>query len=229
MDHCFNTKVAKKYNVTKAILLNNIAHWQKINMLNERNFHDGHYWTFNSATAFQELFDYLSLSTIKKALYDLEHKDGVLKSGVYNKRKYDQTKWYTIVDDEILRTYEIPGQNVATASVKNSPTIPDVTPDINISTTKEDRPEHRSMSMYQVYSQHDALNKKGSSREDFREYCYLLLNYKIRTYIDFKNRFFVDEAHLDDAIVMIAERGGDALPIEHTPYTYLKSSLENEL
>ena len=67
----------------KAILIHNIAHWVEVNKANNKNFHDGYFWTYNSTTAFSKLFPFWTSSKIQKLLKNLEN-DGYLKSGNYN-------------------------------------------------------------------------------------------------------------------------------------------------
>ena len=54
--HYFDVKIAEKYGVNCAILLQHIWHCVRKNEANEKNFYDGNYWTYNSARAFSEMF-----------------------------------------------------------------------------------------------------------------------------------------------------------------------------
>jgi len=94
--HTFDTGLAEKYGVTEAIILQNLIFWIEHNKANNKNFNDGHYWTYNSVRAWCELFPYLTSKKIRGALDRLE-KEGVIKSGNYNKAGYDKTKWYTVL------------------------------------------------------------------------------------------------------------------------------------
>ena len=93
--HHFRVDIAEKYGIAVAVILNNLDFWIEKNEKNEKNFHDGSYWTYNSIRAFNELFPYLSANTIRDALSKLE-KNKIIKTGNYNKIEYDRTKWYTI-------------------------------------------------------------------------------------------------------------------------------------
>lgn len=110
MEHHFNVEIACKLGVEKATLLHNLAFWIKKNVANRVNFHDGYYWTYNTAEAFSELLPYFNSKKIGRLLNDLET-SGVIKSGNYNKIQFDRTKWYTITDDNILELYKIPKTN----------------------------------------------------------------------------------------------------------------------
>lgn len=95
--HCFDTDIAEKYGLEASIILNNIYYWVQHNEANEQNFYDGHYWTFNSVKAFNEIFPYISERKIRNALKSLED-EGILITGNYNKVAYDRTKWYAITE-----------------------------------------------------------------------------------------------------------------------------------
>ena len=58
MMYQFDVRVAMEYGVEEAVLLQNIYFWVKHNEVNNTNFHDGRYWTFNSARAFTEIFPF---------------------------------------------------------------------------------------------------------------------------------------------------------------------------
>ncbi|MCP3678935.1 MAG: hypothetical protein GY782_01005, partial [Gammaproteobacteria bacterium] len=97
MNHSFDIKVAEKYGVPEAILLENIAFWIKKNIANKKNFHDGEYWTYNSAEAFTELFPYWTRRQIEHTLKKM-HDKGLILKGCYNKMKYDRTTWYALTE-----------------------------------------------------------------------------------------------------------------------------------
>lgn len=95
--HVFDIEVARIVGVNAAILLENIAYWCEHNQANEENYHDGHYWTFNSMKAFEELFPYIKPNAIRTALGKLKDA-GLIIVGNYNKSAYDRTSWYALTD-----------------------------------------------------------------------------------------------------------------------------------
>lgn len=105
MIHSFDVEVATKYGLLEAILFYNISYWVQKNEANEKNFFDGDYWTYNSASAFSKLFPYTSKRKIEIALKNLRD-NGLIKTGNYNENKYDRTLWYSLgeVGRAILRT-----------------------------------------------------------------------------------------------------------------------------
>ncbi|MGL6113523.1 MAG: hypothetical protein ACRC1R_00650 [Cetobacterium sp.] len=144
MNHSFDIDLAKEYGIEAAIILENFAFWIKKNSANNVNFIDGNYWTFNSASALEELFPYMNLKKIQRVLNKLEELN-ILKSDNHNSKKYDRTKWYCIVDKSILERYKIPTNldkcsldkmsnakdKMSNASTQNVQPIPYVNTDIN--------------------------------------------------------------------------------------------------
>ena len=136
--HSFDIGIAQKYGIEEAIIIKNIAYWIKKNKANDKNYHDGYYWTYNSRRAFKELFPYMNDSKIKRVLKNLEDL-GILKSGEYNKISYDRTKWYTIIDESIMEITGIKQKPLVTTAdplvtmdnglVRSDQTIPDIKPD----------------------------------------------------------------------------------------------------
>jgi hypothetical protein len=62
----------------------------------DRSWIEGTFWTYNSYPEWQESdFPFWSASTIERTFKKLE-KQGILRSGSFNKMKTDRTKWYTI-------------------------------------------------------------------------------------------------------------------------------------
>lgn len=76
-----------------AILYQNLRHWCSQNEVNDRNFHDGRYWYYNSAEAFAVQFPMWTPKQIRLMLAKLE-KEGWIATGVYNTLPADRTKWY---------------------------------------------------------------------------------------------------------------------------------------
>ena len=96
MNHSFNVKVAEEYGIEKAILLENFYFWIIKNRANNKNLHNGRYYTYNTAEAFAKLFSYMKARRIAQLLREMEHEDGLLISGQFD--KYDRTKSYTLTD-----------------------------------------------------------------------------------------------------------------------------------
>ena len=106
MNHSFNVELAIKYGIEEAILIENFAFWIKKNIANNKNYVNGEYWTYNSAKALEELFPYMNLKKIQRTLTKLEELK-IFKSGNFNKKTYDRTKWYCIINSEIKAMYQL--------------------------------------------------------------------------------------------------------------------------
>lgn len=107
--HYFNVHIATELGIPAAVMLSHFMFWCEKNKANRKHEHDGLYWTYNSVSAFEELFPYLSRSSIKSAIKKLEDA-GYLVSGNFNKSAYDRTKWYAVTDKAMENSLSI-GQN----------------------------------------------------------------------------------------------------------------------
>lgn len=141
--HSFCVEVAEEVGVNAAILLQSIKWWCEKNKANGRHYHDGLYWTYNSAKAWGDLYPYLGKSAIGTALRKLEER-GYIKTGNYNKSAYDRTKWYAITEDglslfgeSIYRKSEMEEREIGNGFQENGQPIP-VTEQMNTSVTKTD-------------------------------------------------------------------------------------------
>lgn len=98
MQHSFDVDVAERFGIPAAIIINNLYYWIEHNKHNNLSYYDGHYWTYNSISAFHGIFPYMTENQIRKALSVLIDA-GVVLTGNYNKVPYDRTLWYTITDE----------------------------------------------------------------------------------------------------------------------------------
>lgn len=105
----FDARIAEKYSVEEAIVINKLFGWIKHNATNGKNFKEGRYWTFNSISAFKKYFPFWNESKIKRILIDLagctekseskpKHEPIIIK-GNFNKSSFDRTIWYSFTDD----------------------------------------------------------------------------------------------------------------------------------
>jgi len=93
----FSKVDAQKYGVDGAVMLYHVRYWVAKNEANENNFHEGQYWTYNSTKAFAILFPFYTARKIGRILTKLED-DGAIVSGNFNGKRYDRTKWFTLVN-----------------------------------------------------------------------------------------------------------------------------------
>ena len=91
----FDTEIASDVGVNAAVVFENIYWWIKKNAANKKHFYDGNYWTYNSVSAFQEIFDFMSEKQIRYAIQKLLEKNYIIK-GNYNQKALDHTNWYAL-------------------------------------------------------------------------------------------------------------------------------------
>lgn len=96
-EHHFHVDAAVAVGVNAAILLDQFDWWIDKNRANERHFHDGRYWTYNSTKAFAVQYPYLSQKAIRTALKKLED-GGYIIVGDYNTDRMKRPNWYSITD-----------------------------------------------------------------------------------------------------------------------------------
>lgn len=119
--HSFDIKIASEVGVNAAVIYANIQHWAAKNRANGKHFYDGQYWTYNSISAFEELFPYLSTSQIRTALDKLIDAE-LIRKGNFNQAGYDRTLWYCD-----LRHFHL--SEIANGFAENREPIPDNKPD----------------------------------------------------------------------------------------------------
>lgn len=142
MEHSFDVRIAKKYGIEEAIILNNIYFWIEKNKANNQHFYDGKYWTYNSKKAFADLFPYMNARQIDYAINNLV-KNGLIEKGNYNKVGFDRTLWYSITElgYSILQNCEMDATKLSNASNKIVEPIPDINKQIINTNIKENTKE----------------------------------------------------------------------------------------
>ena len=113
-EHHFKVHVAEVVGVNAAIMLEMFDYWIAKNEANERHFHDGRYWTYNSNKAFTRIYPYMSPKVIRTTLKKLED-EGYIIVGDFNEDRMKRPKWYSITDKgyELLLGEKCPkGQHV---------------------------------------------------------------------------------------------------------------------
>ncbi|WP_065330363.1 hypothetical protein [Tritonibacter mobilis] len=127
--HSFDPAIAAKTSIAAAVIYQNIAFWCEKNEANGRHLHDGKTWSYNSITAFEKLFPYLTKSQIRTALDKLEEA-GFIEVGVFNQDPRDKTKWYAISRTCICEKSQMELSEIADPFAKNRKPLPDIKPDI---------------------------------------------------------------------------------------------------
>lgn len=119
-------ELAVAYGIEEAILIENFVHWIQKNKANNKHYHDGRYWTYNSAKAFAEQFPYMNESKIKRIVAKLVDAEVIMK-GNFNDNQYDRTCWYAFTDKgtAIVQKCYFHSSKMTNGKVQNGPTIPD--------------------------------------------------------------------------------------------------------
>ena len=94
----FNIEAARRYGVDGAILLQGMAAWISKNRANERHFHDGRWWTYNSKAALARLFPFWTEKQLRRIVKAL-NEEGALLLGNYSDGSFHNTTWYALSDD----------------------------------------------------------------------------------------------------------------------------------
>lgn len=100
-EYSFNLEAARRYGVDGAVLLQGMAAWITKNRANERHFHDGRWWTYNSQEALTRLFPFWTRRQIQRIVKAL-NEEGALLLGQYSDGLTARTTWYSLSDD-VLR------------------------------------------------------------------------------------------------------------------------------
>ena len=100
MEHSFCIEIASILGIEEAILINNFFYWIKKNEANDKHFHYGRYWTYNTTKALAELFPYMNEKKISRLINNLVEK-GIFIKDNFNSSAYDRTCWYAFSDEGI--------------------------------------------------------------------------------------------------------------------------------
>ena len=68
MDYSFNGEIAAMYGVDEAVFIHNLYWWIRKNEANGKHYYDGRNWTYNSMTAFAELFPFWSAKQVRRVI-----------------------------------------------------------------------------------------------------------------------------------------------------------------
>ena len=147
----FSASLANEVGVNGAIILQNFAFWIMKNKAQNKNYYDGHYWTYNGSKELLKIFSFWSRRTLEYEIHKLQNND-YIRVGNYNKMPYDKTKWYSLTEkslqllkqcDALKSTYECTNlckdnvQKCTKTMFKNVQAIPDVYHNNNSSIKKE--------------------------------------------------------------------------------------------
>jgi len=107
MQVSIDENIANKYGLDSAFIVGSfrasIAAKKKKPENYKAHFHDGHFWAFASAKKLSEEYPFLGCPRSIKAKLKRLVDDGILITGVFNKKAYDKTLWYRLADQEPIQ------------------------------------------------------------------------------------------------------------------------------
>lgn len=131
----FNNNVAVYLSgdITAATILEKIKAWVDYNTKNERNFINGHFWTYNTIKDWCEQLVFCSPKVFYQKISKLR-KLGLIYTEKFNRKKGNHTLWYTV-------NYDL--YNKITSDCNNSHTLCNKS-DQNLTQSLPDKPSHIS-------------------------------------------------------------------------------------
>lgn len=105
MTHQFNTKIAEKYGIEEAILIEHLYFWIHKNECEKEMFKDRRTWCYSSAKAFNKYILYMNPQKIRRVLQKLEE-NGFIMIGNYNKSCLNKTLWYSFTDKAMKELHD---------------------------------------------------------------------------------------------------------------------------
>jgi hypothetical protein len=94
--------LARAFGLDRAVMIQQVAYWMKINRDLRRQTHymHGRWWVFNTVDQWHAAFPWLSRRTMVRIISDLEDR-GVLISIKPRSNRMDHTKWYSLHDERL--------------------------------------------------------------------------------------------------------------------------------
>lgn len=100
MNFHFDSAVAEMYGVDGAVFISCLQFWIEKNAANDRHWHEGRYWTYNSLRAMEKLFPFWSRRQIERIVKNLKDK-GVLLTANYARDTHDRTLFYALDESKL--------------------------------------------------------------------------------------------------------------------------------
>lgn len=97
MNHSFDVDIATQYGINAAVVLQDMAYWCEHSRINNTNFHEDKYWTYNTNKALCEHYPYMSGKAIRTAIQKLIDAE-LIVTGCFNKLPFDRTLWYALTE-----------------------------------------------------------------------------------------------------------------------------------
>jgi len=108
LTYTMSAELKNEFGWLGASIIHNFQYWQKQNIENKKNFHDGKTWVFTTIRKLAEKYSE-SWFVVWRKINQLK-KYGILETGNYNHSPWNRTTWYTIISPYVMDFYEIPYQ-----------------------------------------------------------------------------------------------------------------------
>lgn len=95
--HIIHDEVAMACGVNAAMILEHLKFWIEKNKANNKHFHNGMWWTYESTEAFRIQFPFFTSNQIRSAIDKLVSAGYIIK-GNFNQSHYNRTLWYAITE-----------------------------------------------------------------------------------------------------------------------------------
>ena len=208
----FDEAIAIEYGVDAAIFIQNLYFWIRKNEANQKHFHDGRTWTYNTFQAWCALFPFWSEKQVRRIVKNLES-DGVILTANYNKIAFDRTLWYALSDEVLYMCrnghMHLPKRanekcpNGQMRSAQTGAPIPDSKPDVKPNDTplppagEKEKPNIYGERFARFWAAYPRKQAKGNAEKAFKrlKVSEELLE-KMLTAIDWQKR--TDEWKSDD-------------------------------
>lgn len=106
MTYQFDADLAAEFGVDEAVFVAYIHFWTTKNKANERHYHDGRTWTYNSQKALAELFPFWTRRAVQRVVKSCIDHD-LIVTGNYNAEGRDRTIWYALGDTALNRLFPL--------------------------------------------------------------------------------------------------------------------------
>lgn len=110
--------LAAEIGLNEAIFLQQLQYWSckpSMGVIDQ----NGTKWIRNSIEEWENNFPFWSKSTIRRIILELENKNLVLTTSIFNQIKFDKTKWYTINYD----TLKLIEEKIKEEKIRNVPSV----------------------------------------------------------------------------------------------------------
>lgn len=97
MQYQFDVTLAAKYSLDQAVFVHRIYLWVLHNQANRVNFHEGQYWTYDSAAALAETFPFWSARQVQRIVNQCRE-NGLILTRHLGDNARDRTLWYTVTE-----------------------------------------------------------------------------------------------------------------------------------